>query len=215
MIRRVSSVCRKSGFTLIELLLVVTIIAILASLLMPAIGTIKARADSIACANNLRTIGAAVQLYLGDHSQNFPAIAPAVGTSPYPQGYPTMTMLQAFGPYGVTQDTLKCPTDWKQGANSSYSLYQNSYDWKPTLDDENTSEPLVYGGGGGRGGPGRFGGGGMTSGTTGFVIKLSKVRQCFDDTQVHFGHANALYADGHVIYFTASTSSASGGPKGK
>jgi prepilin-type N-terminal cleavage/methylation domain-containing protein/prepilin-type processing-associated H-X9-DG protein len=198
---------RRAAFTLIELLLVVVIISILASLLMPAVGSIKSRADSIACSSNLRTIGAAVQLYLQDHNQNFPSINPAAGPSVYPAGYPTQTMLQAFGPYGVTQQTLQCPTDMKQGSASSYAQYQNSYDWKPTLDDENTSEPLVYGGPGGR----RAQFGAQVSGSTGFVVKLSKVRQCFDDTPLHFGHTNALYADGHVVYFTATTSSASGG----
>ena len=190
------------AFTLIELLLVITIISILASMLIPAVTSVKERADSIVCAQNLRTIGAAVQLYLGDHNQNFPAINPAVPPMIYPAGYPTVTMLEAFGPYGVTAQTLQCPSDIKQGSQSSYTKYQNSYDWKPTLDDENTSEPLIFGGGGGR--RQQFGGA-QTSGTTGFVVKLSKVRQCFDDTQIHFGHMNALYADGHVVYFSSPT----------
>jgi prepilin-type N-terminal cleavage/methylation domain-containing protein/prepilin-type processing-associated H-X9-DG protein len=210
--RRAKSAVRISAFTLIELLVVIAIIALLASMLMPAVGSMKERADSIACSSNLRTIGAAVQLYLQDNSQNFPAIAPAVGISPYPQGYPTQTMLTAFGKYGVTASTLQCPSDMKQGPNSSYAQYQNSYDWKPTLDDENTSEPLIFGGGGG-GRRAQFGGATAT-GTTGFVAKLSKVRQCFDDTQIHFGHMNALYADGHVVYFTASSAGNSKGGKG-
>jgi prepilin-type N-terminal cleavage/methylation domain-containing protein/prepilin-type processing-associated H-X9-DG protein len=199
---------RRAAFTLIELLMVITIIALLASMLLPAISTIQSRADSIACAQNLRSIGTAVQLYLQDHNQNFPAINPAVGPSVYPAGYPTLTMVQAFGPYGVTAATLKCPTDLKQGPTSSYNQYQNSYDWKPTLDDESSSEPLIYGGPGGR--RAQFGAA-ASSGSTGFVVKLSKVRQCFDDTQVHFGHMNALYADGHVVYFTATSSPNSGG----
>ena len=90
--------------------------------------------------------------------------------------------------------------DIKSGAGSSYQQYGTSYDWKPTLDDENTSEPLVYGRG-----RGMFGA--QVSGSTGFIVKLSKVRQVFDDTQIHFGHMNALYADGHVVYFTAVTTS--------
>jgi len=190
---------RAAAFTLIELLCVITIIAILASLLLPAIGTLSKRSESIRCANNLRTIGQAIQLYLGDNSQNFPMINPAVGTPIYPVGTPGVTdMLTAFGKYGVTTSTLQCPSDMKLGANSSYAQYQNSYDWKPTLDDENTSDPVIYG---------RRFGFGATGGTgaTGFVTKLSKVRQVFDDTQIHFGHMNALYADGHVVYFQNST----------
>jgi prepilin-type N-terminal cleavage/methylation domain-containing protein/prepilin-type processing-associated H-X9-DG protein len=191
-----------SAFTLIELLCVITIIAILASLLMPALGSMESRANSIQCASNLRTIGAAVQLYLQDHNQNFPEInLPSVGATVYPSGT-ALTATGAFGQYGVTQTTLQCPSDLKQGANSSYSQYGTSYDWKPTLDDENTSEPLVYGR------RMQFAAATGTTGAIGFVVKLSKVRQCFDDTRIHFGHMNALYADGHVVYFTTSTTSA-------
>ena len=179
------------------------IIAILASLLMPSMATMKQKADSIACSSNLRTIGAAVQLYLQDHNQNFPTINPAVPPLVYDPSTPGVTtMIAAFGPYGVTQTTLQCPSDMKQGSSSSYAQYQNSYDWKPTLDDESTTEPLIYGGAFGR--RAQFGAQASGSnGATGFVVKLSKVRQCFDDTQIHFGHMNALYADGHVVYFSA------------
>jgi prepilin-type N-terminal cleavage/methylation domain-containing protein/prepilin-type processing-associated H-X9-DG protein len=189
---------RAAGFTLIELLCVITIIAILASLLLPAMSTLNQRADSIKCANNLRTIGQAVQLYLGDHSQNFPMINPAVPPLVYPTGTPGVTdMLTAFSPYGVTQSTLQCPSDIKLGTGSSYTQYQNSYDWKPTLDDENTSSPLIFGG--------RRMMATGSNGALGFMVKLSKVRQVFDDTQIHFGHMNALYADGHVVYFQNAT----------
>ncbi len=204
----VSRIHRWSAFTLIELLCVIAIIGILASLLMPSLGDIMARANSIQCSNNLHTVGVAVQSYLQDNNQNFPAIAPTTGSSPYAgTNVVTQTMQQAFGQYGVTTAVLQCPLDMKQGANSSYALYGNSYDWKPTLDDENTSSAILYGGAGRRA---QFGA--QVTGTSGSVVeiavKLSKVRQCFDDTPIHFGHMNALYADGHVVYFTTSTTSA-------
>jgi prepilin-type processing-associated H-X9-DG protein len=83
-------------------------------------------------------------------------------------------------------------------ASCSFLLYGSSYDWRPTLDDESANEPLVY--------TRRFFAAG-TSGTSGVVIaKLSKVRQSYDDnTGIHFGHVNALYADGHVVAYTGPT----------
>ena len=62
----------QAGFTLIELLVVISIIALLISILMPALGNARSAARSIACLSGQRQFGISILAYAEDSSGLFP-----------------------------------------------------------------------------------------------------------------------------------------------
>ena len=62
----------RPGFTLIELLVVISIIALLMSLLLPAIKRARGLAQSIQCASNVRSLVIGARSYAGDYDQYIP-----------------------------------------------------------------------------------------------------------------------------------------------
>ena len=62
----------RRGFTLIELLVVIAIIAILAAILFPVFAKARAAAQKSNCQSNLKQLGAAFKMYLGDWKDTYP-----------------------------------------------------------------------------------------------------------------------------------------------
>ncbi len=62
----------QNAFTLLELLVVITVLAIVASWLLPGLSRARAAARSIKCRSNLRQIGLGLKLYVDDQGARYP-----------------------------------------------------------------------------------------------------------------------------------------------
>ena len=110
-------------FTLIELLVVITVIAILAALLLPALGKARERANESKCRSNLHNCGLAVAMYLDDYKGVMPVAAakPSLHLNNDPR------IADVLAPYLKIDKVLLCPADIgeaffkAEGASYEYS----------------------------------------------------------------------------------------------
>jgi prepilin-type N-terminal cleavage/methylation domain-containing protein/prepilin-type processing-associated H-X9-DG protein len=72
---------KRSGFTLVEVLVVIVILAVLMSLLLPAIGAVRGTARRTQCVNNLRQVALATTNFASQHRGKYPAAMLSPGST--------------------------------------------------------------------------------------------------------------------------------------
>ncbi len=188
------------SFSLIELLIVIAMVGILAGLLLPTMGKAREGARRAQCANNLRQIGIAWQLYLEDHNDTFwvGPIAPSTtfggkrGTvgggldiGPKERPLNTYVGIDTSRPEDEVQsdpgmEVFHCPSD--TGSNNQFTQFGNSYYANLSVLGKNTAS---------------------------FTTSFSKLILCYDKIGLIDYHGsvgpdkliNILLMDGHVRMF--------------
>jgi prepilin-type N-terminal cleavage/methylation domain-containing protein len=150
------------GFTLIELLVVIAIIAILAGILFPVFARARESARKIACLSNMKQIGTALILYVGDYDATMPSSMLYGGTSatvtwnasrftsfakfrgqlPPPEtgvGAALKSWPMVLYPHMKNKDIVWCPSDPSRddrsvAANPQSGFAPVSYYWKAAID---------------------------------------------------------------------------------
>jgi prepilin-type N-terminal cleavage/methylation domain-containing protein/prepilin-type processing-associated H-X9-DG protein len=137
-----SQFSRSRGFTLVELLVVIGIIALLISILLPALSKAQESAKRVSCLSNLRQLGGAMVMYLTANRGNFPRSAPY--TDIPKDNYDWVSWLPgadpkdgALVPYlgGFMKKIYLCPTDDVNAhtAASGHPRYPYSYSMNSRL----------------------------------------------------------------------------------
>jgi len=129
------------GFTLVELLTVISVVAIVAALLFPAVFSALNKAKDIKCASNIRQIHAAIYLYAQDHDQLFPMLTLPTWEHQYEQ----LSLLKKYIPQ---EEVFRCPLargDSAQGKPmADWFGYDDGGVWRWTeykINDYNRSDP--------------------------------------------------------------------------
>lgn len=121
------------GFTLIELLLVMSIMALLATLSFPLFGALRKRAGLAGCIGNMRLIGVSLNVYLQEHNMTWPQ-EPSAGFAEETEMWKWWE--QTMTEYGVARKHWICPSD--AGANNEKNLGGDTFfgSYVPTNFDE-------------------------------------------------------------------------------
>lgn len=148
---RISRCPRRPGFTLVELLVVITIIAVLVGLLLPAVQKVREAAHRMSCSNNLRQLGIATQNF---HDTNHSRMPPAMGyfpsylansaTGPWYYGTPFYFLLPYIEQQTMWNDVI---AEISAGGSNFYDPWYTGYGYQmPMKVLDCPSDPSYVGG---------------------------------------------------------------------
>lgn len=134
------------GFTLLEVAVVIVVIAILTAIIIPVVSKMRERAQRVKCANNLRNLSAAANLYVQQNGA-WPQIGPAAAEGPTDEY--AAAWIAALAPFNARPETWICPTvqnllgnpDFTQPDDMRVDYIATPFDDKPTTPTQWPRQP--------------------------------------------------------------------------
>lgn len=162
---------RPAAFTLIELLIVIAIMAIMASLLLPALASSKERGRTTACLSNLRQVGVALQLYVQENDNRMPVMYDVLARTNEP------SIDQVLSNYLGKVNILRCPSE----VRNLFAQTGSSYSWNSLINGQDAEHLSVF-----------------SLEFDPFNIPLVFDKEAFHAAIGSGRGVNYLYADGHI-----------------
>lgn len=169
--RRESLSRADAAFTLIELLIVIAIMAIMASLLLPALAKSKERGRTAACLSNLHQVGVALQLFVQENDNLMPVMYDVFVRTNEPSI--DIVLSNHFGKARI----LQCPSD----SRNLFRLTGSSYSWNSLVNGQDAEHLSVF-----------------AIDFDPFNIPLVFDKEAFHAAVGSGRGVNFLYADGHI-----------------
>ncbi len=127
---------RKKGFTLIELLVVIAIIALLLSILMPALTKVKMQARDVICRSNLHQWGLIWKMHVDDNGGKF-SDGIIMGTGGWIRGE-WIEDLREYWSEGGREKLLTCPSATRRLPGTTHGGPENTYQVDDTNDEDSS-----------------------------------------------------------------------------
>lgn len=159
------------AFTLVELLVVIVIIAMLSAIIVPASERVLHSSRAAHCLGNLRNLGAALQLYLGDNNNILPELV--MGRESRDEEKPALDTV--LNEYAGNPQVFHCKADNR----GLYEKTGSSYLWNHLLNGQNVASLNFMG----------------------FIKDSSRIPLISDKENFHKFRdveVNILYVDGHA-----------------
>lgn len=140
---------RYFNFTLVELLIVISIIAILASIMLPALSKAKKATYKISCANKEKQLMTAALSYVSDNNDQLPVHWSSIGEFGYLPFGNQYTIYTSYGEDAIARfkkklaPFLQCPEDTVFGYISGSSWYCTSYAKNIYLGENGVDAPKI------------------------------------------------------------------------